>query len=146
MCGGGVCVGGGGRAFYYTYIYNGKGRACLQQAQGSERIQAHSTLCLLSSRWFDSFLPFYCRQYPVLYITSTLPPTEVPCSLTLPSPWCILPPCLYKQDTQTRADCVRQLLMTHTLISLLNQCLPPSHRNPRFPYKNTLPYAGIKYP
>ncbi len=24
MCGGGVCVGGGGRAFYYTYIYNGK--------------------------------------------------------------------------------------------------------------------------
>ncbi len=24
MCGGGVCVGGGGRAFYYTYIYSGK--------------------------------------------------------------------------------------------------------------------------
>ena len=24
VCGGGVCVGGGGRAFYYTYIYSGK--------------------------------------------------------------------------------------------------------------------------
>ena len=22
VCGGGVCVGGGGRAFYYTYIYS----------------------------------------------------------------------------------------------------------------------------
>ena len=26
MCG--VCVGGGGRAFYYTYIYSQKGRPC----------------------------------------------------------------------------------------------------------------------
>ena len=26
MCG--VCVGGGGRAFYYTYIYSQKGRSC----------------------------------------------------------------------------------------------------------------------
>ena len=24
MCGGGVCVGGGGRAFYYTYIHSEK--------------------------------------------------------------------------------------------------------------------------
>jgi hypothetical protein len=28
VCGGGVCVGGGGRAFYYTYIYSQKGRSC----------------------------------------------------------------------------------------------------------------------
>ena len=28
MCGGGVCVGGGGRAFYYTYIYSSKGQSC----------------------------------------------------------------------------------------------------------------------
>jgi hypothetical protein len=28
VCGGGVCVGGGGRAFYYTYIYNGKRQSC----------------------------------------------------------------------------------------------------------------------
>ena len=28
MCGGGVCVGGGERAFYYTYIYNGKRESC----------------------------------------------------------------------------------------------------------------------
>jgi hypothetical protein len=25
---GGVCVGGGGRAFYYTYIYSLKGQSC----------------------------------------------------------------------------------------------------------------------
>ena len=34
MCGGGVCVGGGGRAFYYTYIYSQKGRPC----EGAELI------------------------------------------------------------------------------------------------------------
>jgi hypothetical protein len=28
VCGGGVCVGGGGRAFYYTYIYNGERQSC----------------------------------------------------------------------------------------------------------------------
>jgi hypothetical protein len=28
VCGGGVCVGGGGRAFYYTYIYSKKGQSC----------------------------------------------------------------------------------------------------------------------
>ena len=27
-CGGGVFVGGGGRTFYYTYIYSEKGQAC----------------------------------------------------------------------------------------------------------------------
>ena len=33
MCGG-VCVGGGGRAFYYTYIYNGKRQSC----EGAEQV------------------------------------------------------------------------------------------------------------
>jgi hypothetical protein len=28
VCGGGVCVGGGGRVFYYTYIYSGKRESC----------------------------------------------------------------------------------------------------------------------
>jgi hypothetical protein len=28
VCGGGVCVAGGGRAFYYTYIYSGKRESC----------------------------------------------------------------------------------------------------------------------
>ena len=28
MCGGGVCLGGGGCAFCYTYIYSGKRESC----------------------------------------------------------------------------------------------------------------------
>jgi hypothetical protein len=34
VCGGGVCVGGGGLVFYYTYIYSYKGLSC----QGPELV------------------------------------------------------------------------------------------------------------
>jgi hypothetical protein len=53
VCRGGVCEGGGGRAFYYTYIYSGKRESCegaelvgvlderVSKGQASERAVCH---------------------------------------------------------------------------------------------------------
>ena len=45
MCGGGVCVGGGGRAFYYTYIYTtGKDSPAREPSRSAFWLQKPSIL------------------------------------------------------------------------------------------------------